>query len=153
MTQTGTISMSARTARRLSVLVLGALTASYLIDLTNPALPRAIDITLGIVKIMSLLGAILLFLGSHGQQAQASDAMLDERQRAERDRAFVLTHQIMVGVLLASMVYLEIGGKIGMWLPEVPDIVEILTVFVLVSMALPGMILAFRDRSEELGSD
>lgn len=151
MTQKGTISMSGRTARRLSLAVVGALTISYAIDLANPDLPRSIGLALGVAKIASLAGAILLFLGSHGQQAQANDDMLDERQRGERDRAFVRTHQIMVGLLLLAMIYLELAGKLGFWQPDVPQIVEMLTVFVLVSMALPGMILAFRDRSDEMG--
>lgn len=154
MTQKGTIRMSGRTARTLSVAVVTLLCGSYLLEFLGPEMPRYLERAVGVVKIGSLLGAIFLFLGTHGQRAQSPDAMLDERERSERDRserdwAFVRTHQFMIGGLLSGCIYFELAGKLGFWTPDIGQVLELMTIFTLLSMALPGMILAFRDRAAE----
>lgn len=150
MNRTGIIRMSGRTARRFSAGVVVLLLGSYLLEALLPGLPRGPAVALGLTKIAALLGAVVLFVSTHGQRAQAPDRLLDERERAERDRAFVLTHQWMISGLLGFFIYLEAARKLGLPMPNIPQIGELMTVFTLLSMAMPGMILAFRDRAEPM---
>ncbi len=133
------LSMSARTARQLSIAVMIALVASYGVTMLAPDLPRWAELMSGAAKITALFGAILLFLRDHGDKQQADDSL-----RKERERARAQTHQIMIGVLLLAIIYLQIVPRLGGWTPEFPDFVEGLTVYTLLSMALPTIILAFR---------
>ena len=137
--------MRLATARGLSLYVAAAVITGYLGELAMPDAPRGLFLALGLLKISGLLGAIALFLSSWGQQAMSGDAMIDERQQRERDRAFTISHRYMVGTAIAAFFYIDLSGKLGLPLP--PDhrgAADLINVFVLLSMALPGTILAWQ---------
>lgn len=141
------IPMRPRTARTLSVGVVVALVGGYLgaAAVSEPA--PAIDIGLAVLKLTGLVGAILLFLSSYGQMSQRAERELDEREVAVRNRAYVLTHQIMVIALFLAFFWVESAAKLGLWLPAPDELGNLITAFALSSMAMPAAILAWRDRT------
>jgi cytochrome bd-type quinol oxidase subunit 2 len=141
------IPMRAGTARALSVGVVVALVAGYLgaAAVSEPA--PALDIGLAVLKLAGLVGAILLFLSSYGQMSQRAERELDEREVAVRNRAYVLTHQMMVIALFIAFFWVESAAKLGLWLPAPDELGNLITAFALSSMALPAAILAWRDRT------
>lgn len=141
------IMMTPAQARLLSVAALGALTAGFLGEalLGDPDSP--LDLFLAMVRLAGLIATITLFLSNYGQMTQRKEAELDEREAQLRNRAYVLTHQIMVSILFLSFFYIEAANKLGWWLPDIKQAANLLTAFGLGSMALPAAILAWRDRT------
>lgn len=143
------IDLAPRAARILSVLALVAIAAGYLLDAIFPELPKTAFVAIGIVKIFGLLGAMALFLNAHGMAANAPERLLDERQRAERGRAFVLSHQILVSAIFLIFLYTLPAQRLAWWFPSRDDGIDLLSAFGIVGMALPGIILAWRAPSVE----
>jgi hypothetical protein len=141
------IPLSAETARGLSVLVFLALPLGSFADAIWPEMPPGAHLAAGLVKLVGLLGAALLFLSTYGQKSQQPDSALDERERDERNRAYVATHQIMLASLFGFFIYATIARLAGWWLPSGETGFDLLSYFAIGSMALPGAILAWRDRS------
>lgn len=141
------IPMRAVTARWLSVLVLVSLPVGYLGEAVLPALGDGALGFLILLRLVGLVGAILLFLSGYGQLSQRAERDLDEREAQIRNRAYVLTHQVMVVGLFLAFFWVEISTKLGWWLPPAKEVGNLITAFALSSMALPAAILAWRDRA------
>ena len=141
------IVMAPPRARLLSVVAVTSLAVGYLgaALIAEPWGPA--DIALGVTKLIGLVSTILLFLSNYGQMSQRREAELDEREAQLRNRAYVLSHQIMVTLLFMAFFYVEAAAKLGWWLPVVDEVGNLITAFALGSMALPAAILAWRDRA------
>jgi hypothetical protein len=140
------IRLPVHAARALSVFVYAALLLGNLGVAVGVPEPRIAALAVSLLKIAGLLGALVLFLSSYGQLSQKAERELDEREVAIRNRAYVLTHQIMVGVLLAGFLWVTLADKFGWWLPGASRTADLITAFAMGSMALPAAILAWRDR-------
>lgn len=141
------IMMTPGQARLLSMAALGALATGFLGEalLGDPDSP--LDLFLAAVRLAGLIATITLFLSNYGQMTQRKEAELDEREAQLRNRAYVLTHQIMISIVFLAFFYIEAATKLGWWLPALDAVANLLTAFGLGSMALPAAILAWRDRS------
>ncbi len=141
------ISMTPGQARLLSVAGLASLSAGFLGEalLGDPASP--LDLLMTLLRLAGLLSTIALFLSNYGQMTQRREAELDEREAQLRNRAYVLTHQIMVTLLFATFFYLEVARNLAWWRPQPDQWAGLITAFALGSMALPAAILAWRDRA------
>lgn len=140
------IPLSAPAARALSLLVYAALLLGHLGVAIGVPEPRMAALAVGLLKLAGLLGALILFLSGYGQLSQRAEHDFDEREIAIRNRAYVLTHQIMVGTLLAGFLWVRLADRLGWWLTGASHTADIITAFALGSMALPAAILAWRDR-------
>jgi hypothetical protein len=147
MTKTFSIPMAAQQARALSIIVYGSLAAGYLADAAFPDLDGPLFAVTGALKLTGLIGSAALFLSSYGQQSQLGDCALDERERDERNRAYVATHRIMLGCLFGFFLYSVLAKAAGLWLPTGEGAFDLLSAFAIGSMSLPGAILAWRDRA------
>lgn len=137
--------MTPQAARALSLFVVAAVAGGYFGEVIMPDAPRATGLALGGLKIAGLVGAIALFLSTWGQQAMAGDDLIDERQQRERDRAFTLTHRWMVMTAIAAFFYVDLSKKLGLPLPErTRDAADLINVYIMLSLALPGIILAWQ---------
>jgi hypothetical protein len=128
-----------RTARGLSVVALLALVAGYL-----GAAVAGDALAFGLLKLLGLLGAAALFLDARGQQANAPDRMLDERERRERDRAYVLAYQAIIGTMFVALIYTIPAQGLGWWLPDAAAMLDLVSALAIAGLALPGVILAWR---------
>jgi hypothetical protein len=146
-TKTFQILMPPARARLLSVVAVASLAVGYLGAAFIGETDGAADLALGVTKLIGLVSTILLFLSNYGQMSQRREAELDEREAQLRNRAYVLTHQIMVTLLFFTFFYVEAAAKLGWWLPPVDQVGNLITAFGLASMALPAAILAWRDRT------
>jgi F0F1-type ATP synthase assembly protein I len=140
------VKLSLRTARLLSLLVLGGIGIGYLGGAVFAAPDGTTPIGFVGVRLIGLFSAVLLFIEGRGQMTQASDAMLDERERALRDKSYVATHQIMVLTMFAFFLWSIIAKFINGWMPGQEQALDLLSGFAITAMALPGIILAWRER-------
>ena len=128
-----------RTARGLSIVAVAALAIGYL-----GAAMAGDAVGFGLLKLVGLLGAAALFLDASGQQANAPDTMLDERERRERDRAYVLAYQAVIGAMFVALIYTIPAQALGWWLPDAAAMRDLLSALAIAGLALPGVILAWR---------
>ncbi|WP_448582007.1 hypothetical protein [Thermaurantiacus sp.] len=140
------IHLSVHAARALSVFVYAALLLGNLGVAAGVPEPPLAALAVALLKLSGLLGAVLLFVSSYGQLSQKAERELDEREVAVRNRAYVLTHQIMVAALLGAFLWVTLATKLGWWLPGASGTADLITAFAMGSMALPAAILAWRDR-------
>ncbi|MFZ4689495.1 MAG: hypothetical protein ACOYLS_09670 [Polymorphobacter sp.] len=149
MTLNPPLRLKLRTARILSVAVLAGLGIGYLGGAMFPDDDGGVWLGFSALRLIGLFSAVLLFVDVRNQQAHAPDTMLDERQRAERDSAYVRAHQYIVGSLFIALFYTVPAQAFGWWLPDRDGIIDLVSAFAITSMAVPGMILAWRERSDE----
>lgn len=143
------LTLSLRTARILSIVVLGGISIGYLGGAILAGDDGSAPIGFAVVRLIGLLAAVALFIDGRGQMAQSSDAMLDERERQQRDRAYVATHQIMVMTLFGFFIWSIIARFINGWMPGQEQALDLLSGFAISAMALPGIILAWRELPAE----
>jgi hypothetical protein len=137
--------MRVNTARGLSLFVLVTVLIGYFAELAVPDLPQNLGKVFVGFRLAGLMAAIALFLSTWGQQSMAGDRMIDERQQRERDRAFTLTHRFMVFTAIIAFFYIDLSNKLALPLPDDPrDAAGLINAYVLLSLALPGIILAWQ---------
>jgi hypothetical protein len=140
------LKLSLRTSRLLSLLVLGGIGIGYLGGAIMAGPDGSTPIGFLLLRIIGLFSAVALFVEGRGQLTQASNAMLDERERALRDSAYVATHQIMIVCLFGFFLWSIIAKFVNGWLPGREQALDLLSAFAITGMALPGMVLAWREQ-------
>ncbi|OSZ70584.1 hypothetical protein CAP39_06320 [Sphingomonas sp. IBVSS1] len=140
------LTLSLRTARILSIAVLAGIGIGYLGGAITADPEGTTPIGFVFVRLIGLFAAVALFIDGRGQMTQSSDAMLDERERQLRDKAYVATHQIMVSGLFGFLIWSIIAKFIDGWMPEQGQALDLLSGFAISAMALPGIILAWREQ-------
>jgi hypothetical protein len=140
------LKLGLRTARLLSIAVLGGIGIGYLGGAIMAEPDGTAPIAFVFVRLIGLFSAVALFIEGRGQMTQSSDAMLDERERQLRDKAYVATHQIMVLTLFAFFIWSIIAKLIDGWMPGQEQALDLLSGFAITAMALPGIILAWREQ-------
>lgn len=116
--------------------------------------PATFGIAGDIVGLLMIAAALALFAVLAGsslqRQSQEPEAMLDERELAERNRAAFGAHAIFSGLVLLGIIYLIIARdlianqKLVLWLPETGDHWNaIFWGLLIASLTLPGAILAW----------
>ncbi|WP_156256302.1 hypothetical protein [Sandarakinorhabdus oryzae] len=141
--------LSLRTSRLLSLLVLGGIGIGYLGGAIFAGPDGSTPIGFVAVRLIGLFSAVALFIEGRGQMAQAHDAMLDERERALRDKSYVATHQFMILALFGSFLWSIVAKFIDGWMPGQEQALDLLSGFAITSMALPGIILAWREQAAD----
>lgn len=145
--------LSLRTSRLLSLLVLGGISIGYLGGAIFAQPDGTTPIGFVAVRLIGLFSAVTLFIEGRGQLTQASDAVLDERERALRDKAYVGTHQIMILSMFGFFIWSIIAKFIDGWMPGQEAALDLLSGFAITSMALPGIILAWRELPQDADAD
>jgi hypothetical protein len=137
---------SARRVRLLSGL---ALAATLLGTLTPMLLP--IDGSGAVMTVTRLLGWVLALsvtVGSPGWR-YVRPGELDERERAERARALVISHRVS-GILIGiAFIWLLASGTGRLWLPTLAQGSWLMGLVYWLHCALPATILAWREPNEE----
>jgi hypothetical protein len=135
-----------RTARALSLLVLVVMPVGYLGGAIWPATAQPL---FGLLRLIGLFAAVALFVDIRNQRVNAPDTMLDERERAERDSAYRASHYGIVGTMFVVLFYTIPAKALGWWFPDRDGAIDLLSAFAIASLALPGIITAWRERSIE----
>ena len=140
------LSLSPRVARILSLLVGAGIVVGYPLGAALMAPDGSLPIAIIPLHLVGLFAALALFADGRGQMTADVTARLDERERALRDKAYVTTHLIMALLLFAACLWTKLARLVDGWMPGPAQAVELLTAFVLLFMAMPGMILAWREQ-------
>jgi len=149
MTINAPLRLKRRTARVLSVLVMVALPLGYIGGAILADAGAADTRYFGIIRLVGLFATLALFVDVRSQRINASDAMLDERERAERDSIYRAGYHGIVAMIFAALTYAVFAQKYGGWLPDCDGAIDLLSALGFAGLALPGIIAAWRERSIE----
>lgn len=139
------IPMRAATARAVGMFVVVAVVIGYFGYLAWPVPSEGVKQALSGVRLAGMAAACLLFVSVWGHQVSAEHRRLDERQQRDRDRAVTLTYRFMLFAALMSVIYLGESDRLGLPLPnDTRTPIKVLSVYILLSMVLPSLILAWR---------
>lgn len=101
------------------------------------------------LRLLFLLLSLALFIDGRTQSTNVPerfDPLFDERERAERDRAFRNSHKAIIWTVFALCAYASLALKLGLWLPDARGAIHIILGLAFVAMGLPAMILVWRER-------
>lgn len=153
MTKTDTnritrINQSPRTARIVGSYALIAMHGWFFAKLGLPSEDGAAEVIVGLAALTGMITSILFFLGTYGVMANAPDTMLDERELADRNRAYFSAFKYLVAMALLGGVIPEFLAKaIGFEL-SVGVLKNYIFLIFTTALVLPGFFLACSAREE-----
>lgn len=131
--------------RFLSVLSIGGFWSWFLLKFLLPSPSGVLEMMVGLLALVAFGSTIPLMLSTYAFRANAPDEQIDERERAERYRAYYWTLlYLLTGVLIA---FIPVDAKRFAPLLSMAVVSNLLQVLFLTTLALPTAILAWRDRT------
>lgn len=143
------LKLSPARARQLVALTYPLLIAGYLLDLALAPQHGGLGLFVSLLKLAGLAGCIAIFLTTFSFTANAPDRQIDERERAERNAAYFLAYQGVIGAVFVLFLASMAARLFTDWTPTVPVLEELLTLIGIGGLALPAAILAWRSPAEE----
>ena len=140
------LSLSPVAARALSALALVSLHGWFLLKflLVDP-LP-ALQVTAGLLGLVGMISAVVVFLCRYNFQAHAAQKDIDERELIQRNAAYFRTHQYMVVAALVGFLIMEFWERTTGLSISTAQMGNFLTVLFFCGLILPASILAWQDR-------
>jgi hypothetical protein len=96
----------------------------------------------------SQAGGAEIFVGTYGVLANAPDAKLDERELAERNRAYFSAFKYLVAMTIAGGMIPEFLSKVFHFDLSVAVMKNFMLLMFTTALVLPGFVLAWADKSD-----
>jgi len=138
---------SARRVRLLSTLALAATLVGSVAPLLLPVDGSGAQMTA--LRLIGWALALAVTVGSPGWR-YVKPGELDERERAERAQALVISHRVSGIMIGLAFIWLLAGGTGRLWLPGAEQASWLMGLVYWLHCALPATIIAWRDREEEM---
>jgi len=107
------ISVSPRLGKVLGSYALIAMHSWFLAKLRLPSETGGAELAVGLAALTGMLASILFFVSTYGVMANAPDAMLDERELSQRNRAYFTAFKYLVLMtVLGGMVTRELQANL-----------------------------------------
>lgn len=129
-----------RTGKALAVVALGGLPLWFALKFALPSESGVVEVVSALAALAGVVCGIVLFVGTYGFWANAPAAMLDERQAAERDQAYIQSFRVLALVLLAGWFGAEMTD-----LASAQVLRNLLLVLFFLTLILPSAVTALRD--------
>ena len=142
------MNLSPRTVRGLFVAMLVGLWGSLLLKFGIEAERPALLIGFGVLLLMGIGAGGLLFLSSLSFIAHAPEGQIDERELAERNRAYFDTVKMIALVILVAGLVTSFGDRVGLRV-TLPIMENFLMRLFLTTIVAPAGFLAWRQKSIE----
>lgn len=136
-------------ARVLGGYALLAMHAWFVLKLMLPSDSGAMELAAGMAALTGLLASIAFVICTYGVLASAPDALLDERQSAERKAAFFGAFKYLVALLLIGAIGSDLGAKIFGFDLSIAVFQNYLVLLLATALVLPATLLAWRDSALE----
>ncbi len=142
------INLSPRTSKLLGSYALVAMHAWFLIKLGLPSSSGGAELAVGLAAITGMLASIVFFVSTYGVIANAPDAALDERELAERNRAYFGAFKYLVLMTVAGGMVPELLAKLFRFDLSVGVLKNFILLMFTTALVLPGFLIAWSDRDE-----
>ena len=103
--------LSPRTARALSVLAIGGLWGWLLLKFLLPSASGLVELFVGLLALLAIVAAIVLMLSTYAFRANAPAGAIDERELAERNRAYFVTVMYAASAAVCAFVAVEVASR------------------------------------------
>lgn len=119
----------------------------FVAKLGLPSQAGGLEIFVGLAALTGMIASIIFFVGTYGVLANAPDAMLDERELAERNRAYVSAFKYLVAMTIAGGMIPEMLSKMFNFDLSVAVMKNFMLLMFTTALVLPGFLLAWTDKS------
>lgn len=133
------------TGKVLAVIGLGGLPAWFLLKFDLPSTNGVVEIASALSALGGLICGLALFVGTFGFRANAPAGLIDERQVAERDAAYLISFRSLVVLCLAGWFGAEIVASQEDSVFTAPVLRNFLLVVVFHALVMPAAVLALRE--------
>jgi hypothetical protein len=106
------------------------------------------ELAVGLAAITGMLASIGFFLGTYGVLANAPDAALDERELAQRNRAYFGAFKYLVAMTIAGGMVPEFLAKLFNFELSVGVLKNFILLMFTTALVLPGFLIAWAERDE-----
>lgn len=140
------INLSPRAGKILGSYALIAMHGWFLTKLILPSEDGVAELLVGIAAITGMLASVFFFVGTYGVIANAPDAMLDERELADRNRAYFGAFKYIVLMTMAGGMFPEFLAKVFDFELSVAMMENFMLLMFTTALILPGFLLAWSDQ-------
>lgn len=142
------INQSPRTARILGSYSLIAMHSWFLAKLGLPSADGSVEVIVGFAALTGMIASIVFFIGTYGVMANAPDAMLDERELADRNRAYFSAFKYIVAMTILGGMIPELLAKLFNFELSVGVMKNFMLLMFTTALVLPGFFLAWSARED-----
>jgi hypothetical protein len=141
------ILLTPRGAKALSVVAIGGMYSWFLLKLFLRSDQPALELAVGALGLVGVLGSIVMFLCTYGFVANSPDKYLDEREIQDRNAAYMRAYVYSVSMLLIGYIASDVVGKVYSGFEVTPDVVtNYLNLALFTCLIMPATVLAWRDK-------
>ncbi|MEY3666650.1 MAG: hypothetical protein RL572_190 [Pseudomonadota bacterium] len=135
-----------RSAKMISLIAIGCLYGWFALKCLPIVDQPAVQITVGVLGLLGVISAILMFLCTYSFMANAPDEYLDEREIQERNAAYLQSYIYAMAMLLVGYIASDIVGRVYAGFTVTPEVVSnFLTLALFTGLIMPTTVLAWRD--------
>lgn len=142
------INLSPRISKLLGSYALVAMHSWFLVKLALPSENGGAELVVGLAAITGMLASIVFFVSTYGVIANAPDAALDERELAERNRAYFGAFKYLVLMTVAGGMIPETLAKLFNFELSIGVLKNFILLMFTTALVLPGFLIAWSDREE-----
>ena len=140
------IHLSPRAGKILGSYALIGMHGWFLTKLILPSEDGVAELLVGIEAITGMLASVFFFVGTYSVIANAPEAMLDERELADRNRAYFGAFKYIVLMAMAGGMFPEFLAKVFGFELSVAMMENFMLLMFTTALILPGFLLAWSDR-------
>jgi len=141
------INLSPRAGRLLGGFSLVAMHGWFLLKLGLPSASGFVELIVGLSALTGLITSIIFFVCTYGVLANAPDTMLDERELADRNRAYFSAFKYIVLMTILGGLVPEFMAKLFKFELSVGVMTNYMLLMFTTAIVLPGAVLAWNGRT------
>jgi len=139
--------LSPRAGRLLAGIALGTMHGWFILKLGLPSSSGFMNFMIGIAAIAGVIASITFFGCTYGALANAPDTLLDEREMADRNRAYFTAFKYIVLMTILGGLVPEFMAKLFKFELSVGVMTNYMLLMFTTAIVLPGAVLAWNDRA------
>lgn len=143
------LKLSPSRARWLVGITYPVLLAGFALDLAVDPQRGLFDVAVAVLKLAGLAGCVAIFLTTFSFTANAPEHQIDERELSERNTAYVLAYQVVIGAVFLLFLASIALRLFTAWTPSVMMLEDLLTLIGMGGLALPAAILPWRSTADD----
>lgn len=140
------IKLGPRTGRVLGGYALLAMHGWFLAKLSLPSQSGAGEVLVGLAALTGMIASMVFFVGTYGVLANAPDNQLDERELADRNRAYFSAFKYLVFMTILGGMVPELMAKLFKFELSVGVMKNFMLLMFATALILPGYMLALKDK-------
>lgn len=140
------ILLTPRGAKALSVVAIGGMYSWFLLKLFLRSDQPTLELAVGALGLVGVLGSIVMFLCTYGFVANSPDKYLDEREIQDRNAAYMRAYVYSVSMLLIGYIASDVGRVYSGFEVTPAVVTNYLNLALFTCLIMPATVLAWRDK-------